>query len=129
MASSFTPVVRLAARLSYPLGTTVQTPAAAASSAAATMSTGPPVTGVCSPLVSWMAMPSVQPASTHAPMEVDGAAMVAHPSNVGEVGVDTSDIYCDRMDNSPLAKSPCPTPSRSQSRTRPRAQSCGGGCK
>ena len=121
-ASSFAPMVRLAARLSYPLGTTVQTPAAAASSAAATTSAGPPVTGACSPLISWMATPSAQPASTHAPMEVDGAAVVAHP---GDVGVDTSDIYHDWTDDSPSARSSCPMPSW----THPRAQSCGGGCK
>ena len=122
MASSFTPAVGLAARLSYPLGSTVQTPAATASSAAAMTSAGPPVTGARSPLISQMAMPSAQPASTHAPMEVDGAAMVAHP---GDVRVDTSDIYCNWTDDSPSVKSSCPTPSR----TRPRAQSCGGGCK
>ena len=121
-ASSFAPMVGLAARLSYPLGTTVQPPTAAVSSTAATMSTGPPVTGACSPLVSWVATPPTQPASTHAPMEVDGTAVVAHP---GDVGVDTSDIYCNQMDDSLLAKSSCPTPSQ----THPRAQSYRGGCK
>ena len=121
-ASSFAPVVGLAARLSYPLGTTVQPPAIPASSTAVLMSTGLSVMGACSPLVPWVAMPPTQSATAPAPMEVDGATVVTHP---GDLGVDTPNIYCDKMDNSPSAKSLCPIPSR----TRPRAQSYGGGCK
>ena len=105
-ASSFAPAVGLAARLSYPLGTTIQPPTAAVSSATATTSTGSPVVGTRSPLVLRVASPPAQPASAHTPMEVDGTTVVAHPD---DVGVDTSDIYCDRMDDSPSAKSSCPT--------------------
>ena len=119
-ASSFTPAVGLAARLSYPLGTTIQPPTASGSSATAMTSTGPPVTGTHSPLISWVATPPTPPAAAPAPMEVDGATTVMHPDNVG---VDTSNIYHDRTDDSPSAKSSCPMPSR----TRPRAQSYGEG--
>ena len=122
MAPSFAPAIGLAVRLSYPLGTAIQPPAASASSAAVLMSTGPLVTGACSPLILQVAMPPAQPATAPASMEVDGAAVVMH---LGDHGVDTSNIYCDKMDDSPLAKSSCPTPSQ----THPWAQSYGGGCK
>ena len=122
MAPSFAPMIGLAASLSYPLGTTIQPPAAYVSSTAVLTSTRPLVTGMHSSLVSWVAMPPVQPATAPAPMVVDGAAMVTHP---GDHGVDTSDIYHNKTDDSLLAKSSCPTPSR----THPWAQSYGGGCK
>ena len=122
MAPSFAAMIRLAVSLSYPLGTTIRPPATSASSATVLMSTGPSVMGMRSPLVPQVAMPPAQPATAPTPMVVDGAAVVMHP---GDHGVDTSNIYRDKMDDSPLAKSSCLTPSR----TRPQAQSYGGGCK
>ena len=64
----------------------------------------------------------MQPATVPAPMEVDGAAVAEHP---GDLGVDTSNIYCDKIDDSPSVKSSCPMPSW----TYPWAQSYEGGCK
>ena len=113
-ASSFAPMVGLAARLSYPLGTTIQPPGIPASSAAVLTSTGPSLMGVRSPLVLWVATPPMQSATAPTPMEVDSTTVVMHP---GDLGVDTSDIYCDKTDESPSAKSLCPMPSW----THPRA--------
>ena len=114
-------MVGLAVRLSYPLGTTIQPPAILASSATVLTSTGPLVMGAHSPLVLQVAMPPMQSATAPTPMEVDGTTVVMHP---GDLGVDMSNIYHDKMDDSPSVKSLCPTPSQ----TRPRAQSYGGGC-
>ena len=121
-ASSFAPAVGLAVRLSYPLRTTIQPSATSVSSAAAVTSTSPSDMGTQSPLVSWVSMPPVPPATVLAPMEVDGIAAVTLPD---DFRVDTSNIYRDWMDDSPSAKSSCPM----HSQTCPRAQSYGGGCK
>ena len=85
-------------------------------------STGPSVMGTHSPLTLQVATSPAQPVTVPASMEVDSAAAVEHP---GDLGVDTSDIYRNKTDNSPSVKSSCPTPSW----TCPWAQSYGGGCK
>ena len=100
MAPSFAPMIGLAAQLSYPLGATVQPPITSAPSAAVLTSAGPLAMGACTLLALQVAPSPAQPAAVPTPMEVNGTAVA---DIVGDLRVDTSNIYHDREDDAPSA--------------------------